>query len=160
MGEVINSEIKGKAKANMNVGNSLYLDAEFLNGGEEKYIESPINVDKNDVIILWDGSQAGTVYPGIKGALGSTLKVFKTNNNGSFLYLYLLSKQELIYRSYTTPNIPHVIKNFTSVFEIWQPNSFEQKQIVNLLIKLLENITLHQRNLFFPVKIFNISHIL
>ena len=40
------------------------------------------------------------------------------------------------------------------------PKLDEQSQI-GLFFKYLDNcITLHQRNLFFPVKIFNISHIL
>src|SRR5699024_8134962 len=50
-----------------------------------------------------------------------------------------------------------------SVFEnmpILTPNSSEQRKIGRFFEKLESAITLHQRNLFFPVKIFNISHII
>lgn len=93
---------------------SIYLDANYLNGGEVSYVDSPSDVETDDVLILWDGSQAGTVYQGFEGALGSTLKAYKPKISGHFLFQSLKRKQEIIYESYRTPNIPHVIKTFTS----------------------------------------------
>lgn len=40
------------------------------------------------------------------------------------------------------------------------PNKFEQEKLGQIFNVLDKTFTLHQRNLFFPVKIFNISHIL
>lgn len=113
---LIKSEIKGKAKAEMKGNQSEYLDAERLNGGEKRTVNSEKNVDNDDVIILWDGSQAGTVYYGFSGALGSTLKAYTPLENGMFLFYYLRNNQQIIYDKYRTPNIPHVTKNFTNEF--------------------------------------------
>ena len=145
LGDVIIDEIKGKAKADMLGEQSLYLDANYLNGGNELYVNSPTDVDKNDVIILWDGSQAGTVYHGFSGALGSTFKAFRPKQSGAFLYQQLKRYQDTIYNSYRTPNIPHVIKSFTKEFNISIPNYEEQQKIGNLFKQLDRLITLHKR---------------
>ena len=145
LGDVIIDEIKGKAKADMLGEQSLYLDANYLNGGNELYVNSPTDVDKNDVIILWDGSQAGTVYHGFSGALGSTFKAFRPKQSGAFLYQQLKRYQDTIYNSYRTPNIPHVIKSFTKEFNISIPNYEEQQKIGNLFKQLDHLITLHKR---------------
>ena len=127
LGEVIINELKGKAKANMDGLKSIYLDAEYLNGGKVCYVDSPTDVSIDDVLILWDGSQAGAVYHGFEGALGSTLKSFKPKYSGDFLYQFLIRNQEKIYNSYRTPNIPHVIKSFTSEFKINNPKEEERR---------------------------------
>lgn len=145
LGDVIIDEIKGKAKADMLGEQSLYLDANYLNGGNELYVNSPTDVDKNDVIILWDGSQAGTVYHGFSGALGSTFKAFRPKQSGAFLYQQLKRYQDTIYNSYRTPNIPHVIKSFTKEFNISIPNYEEQQKIGALFRRLDRLITLHKR---------------
>ncbi len=143
--EVLKTEIKGKAKLEMKGNESLYLDADFLNGGEKVYVNSPQNVENNDVLILWDGSQAGKVYHGHSGALGSTLKAFKPLYSGDFLYHFLTKNQEIIFHSYRTPNIPHVIRNFTEEFYIDLPGLEEQTKSSSFFNELDHLITLHQR---------------
>ena len=144
LGEIIKTELKGKAKAEMFGSDSVYLDANYLNGGEKSYVNSPSDVEEDDVLILWDGSQAGTVYHGFKGALGSTLKAYKPKYSGGFLYQQLKKNQQLIYNSYRTPNIPHVVKTFTDEFTIYVPNIQEQLKISCFLSNLDTHITLHQ----------------
>lgn len=135
--DIILNEFKGKATASMNGTKSIYLDTNYLNGGKVSYVDSTSNIDKDDVIILWDGSQAGTVYHGFKGALGSTLKAFKPMYSGSFLYLQLLKNQNRIYHSYRTPNIPHVIKSFSEEFLIPMGSQNEQNKISSFF-KIIE----------------------
>lgn len=147
LGELIISEIKGKAKANMSGTNAVYLDANYLNGGKTYYVDAPVDVEADDVLILWDGSQAGTVYHGFVGCLGSTLKAFKPKESGSFLYQILVKNQQIIYNSYRTPNIPHVIKTFTSEFEIRIPLIEEQQKIGDFFKNLDDTIALHQKQL-------------
>jgi type I restriction enzyme S subunit len=147
LGEIVKTELKGKAKAEMSGSDSVYLDANYLNGGEKFYVDSPSDVEEDDVLILWDGSQAGTVYHGFKGALGSTLKAYKPKYSGGFIYQQLKNNQQLIYNSYRTPNIPHVVKTFTDEFTVYVPNIEEQLKISCLLSNLDNLITLHQRKL-------------
>ena len=142
--DIIISELKGKAKAEMYGTSSPYLETNYLNGGEVSYVDSPINVDKDDVIILWDGSQAGTVYHGFKGALGSTLKAYSPKGSGEYLYQYLKLNQQVIYDSYRTPNIPHVIKTFTKEFNVHFTCYEEQDKVGSFLNQLDEIIDLYQ----------------
>ncbi|WP_240898495.1 restriction endonuclease subunit S [Enterococcus faecium] len=145
--EVINSGIKGKAKAEMSGTKSLYLDTNYLNGGVVTYVDSPRDVENDDVLILWDGSQAGTVYYGFSGALGSTLKAYRAKESGAFLYQQLKRNQQIIYDRYRTPNIPHVVKTFTDEFMVSMPSSEEQNKIGAFFKQLDDTIALHQRKL-------------
>lgn len=151
--EVIVNEFKGKANANMSGTESIYLDTNYLNGGEVSFVDSSSNIAEDDVIILWDGSQAGTVYHGFRGALGSTLKAFTPRYSGSFIYLQLLKNQNRIYHNYRTPNIPHVIKTFSEDFLIPMASQNEQNKISTFLNKLEYDIKLQKEELDTLVKI-------
>ena len=71
-------EFKGNTKLNdTKPGKTEYLDAERLNGNVPLFIDKPINTLKSDILILWDGSKAGSVYYGFEGSLGSTLKAIR-----------------------------------------------------------------------------------
>ncbi len=142
--DAIFSEIKGIAKAEMRGTESKYLEVNYLNGGSKSYVDSPQDVDADDVLILWDGSQAGTVYHGFKGALGSTLKAYKPKYSGKFLYQFLKKNQALILQKYRTPNIPHVIKTFTDEFSIDLPCPEEQKAIGEFFGRLDRRITMQE----------------
>ena len=145
--EVINSEFKGKAKAEMQGGNSPYLDTNYLNGGEISYVNLPNDVEKDDVLILWDGSQAGMVYHGFEGALGSTLKAYKPKYSGEFLYQFLKKNQKVIFEQYRTPNIPHVINTFVDEFWICMPSIEEQQKIGQFFKNLDDQITTEEKKL-------------
>src|SRR5699024_1048246 len=127
---VVDKQIKGKAQADkLNPGNVEYLDTARLNGGEPLLTDGISNVMKDDILILWDGSKAGTVYIGFEGALGSTLKAYRTNSDSQFVFQYLKRYQEHIYNNYRTPNIPHVQKDFLEVFTIKVPTMKEKTKI-------------------------------
>ena len=145
--EVINSEFKGKAKAEMQGGNSPYLDTNYLNGGEISYVNLPNDVEKDDVLILWDGSQAGMVYHGFEGALGSTLKAYKPKYSGEFLYQFLKKNQKVIFEQYRTPNIPHVINTFVDEFWICMPSIEEQQKIGQFFKNLDDQIAIEEKKL-------------
>jgi type I restriction enzyme, S subunit len=145
--DIIESEFKGKTQAIMLGNKSIYLDANYLNGGEVSYVNASKDVNFNDVLILWDGSLAGTVYHGFEGALGSTLKAYRAKESGQFLYQYLKKNQQKIFDNYRTPNIPHVVKTFTEEFWVVTPHIKEQTKIGNFF-KLLDNkIALEQKKL-------------
>ncbi|MEQ0489152.1 restriction endonuclease subunit S [Anaerococcus murdochii] len=129
---IISYEIKGKAKVNdIKTGNVEYLDADRLNGGKAVMSDFNKDVNENDILILWDGSNAGAIYSGYNGALGSTLKALKLKENydSNFVYTYLKKNERKINEKYTTPNIPHVTKDFTEIFKIQFPSLSEQEKI-------------------------------
>ena len=134
-------------KSSMKGGNTNYLETNYLNGGTAQKVDAIADVSKDDVLILWDGSKAGTIYHGFEGALGSTLKAYVPKYSGDFLYQILKKNQDKIYQSYRTPNIPHVIKNFTEKFNVSIPTIIEQQEIGDFFKQLDSLITLHQRKL-------------
>ena len=145
--DVVEKQIKGKAQfEKLAQGDVEYLDTSRLNGGQAILTNGLKDVTLDDILILWDGSKAGTVYHGFEGALGSTLKAYRTSANSKFVYQYLKRHQDNIYNNYRTPNIPHVQKDFLNVFTISVPGSDEQAKIGSFFKKLDDTIALHQRN--------------
>lgn len=146
--DVVEKQIKGKAQfEKLAPGEVEYLDTSRLNGGQAILTNGLKDVTLDDILILWDGSKAGTVYHGFEGALGSTLKAYRTSANSKFVYQYLKRHQDNIYNNYRTPNIPHVQKDFLNVFTISVPVSDEQEKIGSLFSLLDKTIALHQRKL-------------
>ncbi|EHB6445608.1 restriction endonuclease subunit S [Enterococcus faecalis] len=146
--DVVEKQIKGKAQfEKLAQGDVEYLDTSRLNGGQAILTNGLKDVTLDDILILWDGSKAGTVYHGFEGALGSTLKAYRTSANSKFVYQYLKRHQDNIYNNYRTPNIPHVQKDFLNVFTISVPGSDEQAKIGSFFKKLDDTIALHQRKL-------------
>ncbi|WP_342542722.1 restriction endonuclease subunit S [Paenisporosarcina sp. FSL H8-0542] len=148
--ELIEREKKGKAKLDsLGPGEVEYLDAARLNGGDPILCGAVKDVYEDDILILWDGSKAGSVYHGFEGVLGSTLKAYTILEDAdpSFVYQYLVFSQENIFDRYRTPNIPHVIKDFTDAFNIPVPLYEEQIQIGNFFKQLDELIALQEKEL-------------
>ncbi|EPY2527177.1 restriction endonuclease subunit S [Listeria monocytogenes] len=148
LGDLIDKQIKGKAQLEkLSKGTVAYLDTFTLNGGKAFLTDGHEDVVETDILILWDGSKAGTVYIGFKGALGSTLKGYRTSINEQFVYQFLKYNQENIYNNYRTPNIPHVQKDFLDVFKISIPKTVEQAKLGSFFKQLDKTITIHQRKL-------------
>ena len=142
--EIVAIEKKGKAKANMLGSQSVYLDTEYLNGGQQIMVDALSDTSPSDIIILWDGSQAGMIYYGFEGALGSTLKAYTISGNGAFVYYQLKLYQKLIFEKYRTPNIPHVVKTFLNEFEIFNTSLQEQEAIDSFFSNLDTLISSYQ----------------
>ncbi|GFH40591.1 restriction endonuclease subunit S [Lactococcus insecticola] len=148
LGDAVEKQIKGKAQfEKLERGEVEYLDTQRLNGGAPILTNGSSDVIESDVLILWDGSKAGTVYTGFSGALGSTLKAYRTNAVGQFVYQFLKRNQQVIYDSYRTPNIPHVQKDFLDVFEIFVPSMEEQTKIGSFFKQLDDLINLQKQEL-------------
>ena len=150
--EISDKVIKGSAKADsLEIGqNAIYLDTKYLNTKSNPITTSAnANVSENDVLILWDGSKAGVVYKGTKGVLGSTLKSLKINSKTSSDYVYqvLKNSESIIFDRYRTPNIPHVVKDFTRKFPIQLPTLPEQQKIGALFSKYDAIIALREQKL-------------
>lgn len=71
-------------------------------------------VNKDDVIIAWDGANAGLVGFNLEGALGSTLARIRIKDkkiNPTYLGLYLQHNSQEIRNNCTGATIPHVSRN-------------------------------------------------
>ncbi|MBN2819311.1 MAG: restriction endonuclease subunit S [Bacteroidales bacterium] len=118
-----------------------YIQIEDLRTDENlKYASKDGNViecNSNDILIAWDGANAGTVGFGLEGAIGSTLaklvliKKFYT----PFVGRLLQSKFEFIRNTCTGATIPHVSKSALLSIQIPDICFQEQKRIADLLDK-------------------------
>ncbi|MFX1703949.1 restriction endonuclease subunit S [Chitinophaga sp. CC14] len=115
----------------------IYLSMEYLRGDYKKiqYINNSkglVSVEENDILLLWDGSNAGEFIRGKKGILSSTMAVIKINSiheRYSKYYLNVIEKQ--LRQSTIGMGIPHV-------------NSEELKNLIFLVPPYKEQISIAQ----------------
>lgn len=86
-------------------------------------------INKNDIVIAWDGANAGTIGYGLEGAIGSTLAVLTTSNKNfdtEYCGLFLKSKFKYLRDKCTGATIPHISR--TALEELCIPNIDLQSQ--------------------------------
>jgi type I restriction enzyme S subunit len=120
-----------------------YLSAEYLRGHYEKakycFIEDEkriTTVDKDDIIVIWDGSNAGEFLLGMKGVLSSTMAkvVFKEGRiSREFIYYFLKRCEGILKNTTKGSTIPHVDGNTLSNLDILLPTLQEQQKIAKIL---------------------------
>lgn len=108
---------------------------------------SYVHVNKEDLIIAWDGANAGTIGFNLEGAIGSTLAkitVLDENIFPSFLATYLRSKFEYFQRTATGATIPHISRAALENLEVPVFSLEQQKFIYSQLLKTEEIIKKRQ----------------
>ena len=102
-----------------------------------KYTSSKgILVKPEDIIIAWDGANAGTIGYGLSGIIGSTLAKLELQTGDvlpEYLGLFLKSQSKYLRERTTGATIPHIGKQALINIEIQIPSLTEQKRIVKLL---------------------------
>ena len=106
---------KGKKhqEVEISINANRYIQIADLSSDESlKYtVEKGVEVDKNDLIIAWDGANAGKVGYNLDGIIGSTLarlRILNSNILPSYLFRFLDSQFENIKSKRTGATIPHV----------------------------------------------------
>lgn len=117
-----------------------YINIEDLHGGNEAKYTDEIGtiVSEDDIIIAWDGANAGKVGVGFNGLIGSTLARLSLSSNEidpRFLFWYLDSNFELIKSQRTGATIPHVNGNALKEIRIPLSTLETQKRIAEILDK-------------------------
>lgn len=100
--------------------------------------EKGVFVEADDVIIAWDGANAGTIGYGLKGLIGSTLArltIINSKIDSEYLGRFLQSKFREIRDNCTGATIPHVSKAHLISLIIPLPPLPVQKQIAAVLEK-------------------------
>lgn len=136
--------VKGRKPEEMNEkfqeGYIPYLSTEYLRNNEIPKFAKPssgtIIVNEGNLILLWDGSNAGEFFVGKAGVLSSTMVKIqpkKENVYQRFLF-YLLKTKENYLRGLTRgTGIPHVDKNVLESLQIPLPPLPEQQKIAEIL---------------------------
>lgn len=99
---------------------------------------------KQDVLILWDGENAGNSTTGLEGAVGSTVAklVLKDMNvSNTYINYHLQRNIKLIRENRTGSGIPHMPSDFEDWYTIPLPSLQEQEKIAQCLSSLDELIT-------------------
>ena len=117
-----------------------YIQIDDLrNNHNLKYSEDPgVEVNSRDVIIAWDGANAGTIGFGLQGNIGSTLarlRICDSEVDSFYLGWFLRNKSESIRKKCYGATIPHVSKSVLESIEIPLPPLPIQKQISAILEK-------------------------
>jgi type I restriction enzyme, S subunit len=117
-----------------------YLSMEYLRGNNEslKYCKNNNGVltDENDLLILWDGSNAGEIINSKKGVLSSTLAKIHNYKNNLKCLKYTLKAFETILKDMSIGmGIPHVDGDFLKNSLIPIPEIYEQSNIIDFLNK-------------------------
>ena len=93
---------------------------------------------KEDIIIAWDGANAGTIGFGIEGAIGSTLAILRKENkemDTEFCGLFLRSKSAYLREKCTGATIPHIQRTALEDIKIPKISLNKQIEIKNIIKK-------------------------
>ena len=152
IGNYITGYIKGKTPKilydNIQDGALPYLTPDYLRGKglPEQYAEhsgNSILVDDGEVIILWDGSNAGEVLISKNGILASTMTLLEFNEEkiDKKYFGYAFQNLEYILKAKTAGSgIPHADKGIIKRLDFYKPDKTEQSAIANILSKVDEAI--------------------
>jgi type I restriction enzyme S subunit len=152
IGKYITKYIKGKTPKELfeakEEGMLPYVSPDFLrNKAQPEFYAVPNNktvqVENGDVIVLWDGSNAGEVFIAKKGILSSTMvkldfdetEIDKSYYSYSFQYLEYFLKAKT-----AGSGIPHADKGIINKLDFFKPSKPEQHAIAAVLSKVDEAI--------------------
>ncbi len=128
-----------------------YCTAKYLRTGEIESIvpeeagKKAVKIDETDILVLWDGSNAGEMLFGKKGFLASTMcKLEMTNNEflKEFVFQFLRFKTNDIKRATVGSAIPHVDPGIIENIQIPKLGKERQSSIIDLFNSLKVNIEL------------------
>lgn len=98
-----------------------------------------IFAEKEDVLIAWDGANAGTIGYGKSGYIGSTIALLRKKKpelySTTFIGIFLQSQYQYLRSKTTGATIPHISKNVLDELEIPVISVTDQLHIANLLSK-------------------------
>ncbi len=138
-------EIKKGKKVNLvdepNEKSVPYIVIENLRGEPITHYTNDDNgvlCDSNDILIVWDGVNCGTVGKGISGFVGSTIARLRIKDNSvdnDYLSNFLKTKFKILKSNTTGSAIPHLNKNIFVNLKVPLPPLEDQQKIVRIIAK-------------------------
>ncbi len=93
--------------------------------------------DPQDVLLAWDGANAGTSHFGLAGLVGSTLAVLTPRNKSrlhtAYLGYFLKSARSYLRATCKGATVPHVDPTALAALDLPLPTLDEQQRIVAIL---------------------------
>lgn len=125
-------------------GDLPYVTMDYIRSRENKTCLYPssaeglVPISDDDILVLWDGANAGEIVKAKKGFLSSTMAVLDFDKKiGSHQYLfYLLKQMEPIFKTFANgTTIPHFDSSILLDYKYPLPPLSEQQAIVEFLDK-------------------------
>ena len=148
---------KGKSpnKFSVNESDYPYLSMDYLRGREKKisYVQHNnecIFVGNDDLLVLWDGANAGDILKSKRGCLSSTIAIIKFKKSlllKEYLYYFLKSKENEFKSFANGTTIPHFSPRVLTDQEFYIPEHKEQKLISEFLAQKVNNIDSSTQNI-------------
>lgn len=127
------------------------ITAASFNGNYTNYTndKNAIYCDESDVLILWDGENAGSASTGHVGAIGSTVAKLSLNQklNNYYLFYLLVADNYKLREIREGSGIPHMPSDFEDWYLLNLPPLEEQIAIVNILRTADKEISLLKQKL-------------
>ncbi len=120
------------------IDNSLpHILVESFDGNYKKFTTSKNGnlCNKNDILIIWDGSRFGLVSTNLEGYVGSTIGILTPSKelNKNYLYYFLKKNYGTIRKTTAGGGIPHLDKAYLLSLKIGMISLKEQEKIANIL---------------------------
>ncbi|MEM7819001.1 MAG: restriction endonuclease subunit S [Candidatus Aenigmatarchaeota archaeon] len=129
-----------------------YLSTEYLRENKPtkfvKNLKDTILVNDGDLILLWDGSNAGEFFLGKRGVLSSTMvkiQLKRKDYDRRFLFYLLKMKENYLKEQTKGTGIPHVDEAVLSNLIIPLPPLSEQQKIVEILSTVDKKLELERK---------------
>lgn len=120
-----------------------YLSTEYLRENKTNFFidptENEILANKNCIILVWDGANAGEFFRGCDGVISSTMVKIDLISKRlilDYLYYLCLTKEREIRRQTKGTGIPHVDKMVFENIIVQIPKLKEQQLIVDILLNI------------------------
>ena len=118
-----------------------YLSTEYLRKGTNiQYVDNQnsdyLIANFGDILLLWDGANAGEFFISKEGVVSSTMALLKKINQNDidlFLKYFLKSIEKYLRSSTTGMGIPHINSQILNNLTLILPNIIEQQKIANFL---------------------------
>jgi type I restriction enzyme S subunit len=110
--------------------------------------KNSIQAAPSDVILAWDGANAGISASGLEGAIGSTLARLRPNNldqlDGGYLSEFLRFKESELRRNTNGATVPHIDPRYLGLLEVPLPPLRQQQKVAQTLsaIRLASQLAL------------------
>ncbi len=118
---------------------NLLLTNAYLNDSSKKsYVKNSNDVNTEDVLILWDGSNAGDSYTNTEGVCGSTFVKLELRSNldNSYLVENIMNDILVIKSIREGSGIPHVPRDFLKYYKLPIPPLKRQTDFVQATSKI------------------------
>jgi type I restriction enzyme S subunit len=132
---------KGKKAPELDFNSGLrYIQIEDLRTDDNLKFTDPkakaVICEKSDILIAWDGANAGTIGYGLEGAIGSTIAKLSPKNekvDSDYAGRFLQSKFNYLRDTATGATIPHISRPVLENLQIPLPPLPVQKRIAEIL---------------------------